>query len=67
MPSKEVKDLIRSLRKQGWTVEQTRNNHWKATAPTGGQPEYIASTPSDHRSLKNTVARLKRLGYDPLK
>ena len=65
MPSREVKDLVRRLEKQGWTVVLNRNGHYKAVPPGGGQPEFIAGTPSDWRALLNTVARLKQKGYRP--
>lgn len=64
MPSKEIKALIKALEDQGWRVEQARSGHYKAFPPDKGQDMVtMPSTPSDHRSLKNTIRDLKHSGY----
>lgn len=60
---KEVKKLVRSLRRQGWTVLDS-GKHYKAISPDGA-PVSFARTPSCSRTLLNTVADLKRHGYEP--
>lgn len=48
---------------EGWRVRETKNNHIQFFPPEG--PIIVAgSTVSDHRSLKNTRADLKRAGLD---
>ena len=60
---KEFRKIIKKVEQQGWEVEHTRKGHIKFRPPN---PEFgiiIASgTPSDHRALKNLVARLRRAG-----
>jgi len=62
MASKEIKDLVRELQRQGWTVEQRKSNHFKATPPNGKGCVFFPATPSDWRSIKNTKAKLKEFG-----
>jgi hypothetical protein len=59
--NKEVQDLIRKLQEQGWRIEEGK--HYKAFPPDTTKPMVvIPKTPSDHRSLKNTIAQLRRSG-----
>lgn len=60
--SSEMNKLVRKVRKAGWAVVLTRNNHWKILSPSG--PLFVPSTPSDSRSMKNCRALLKRAGLD---
>ncbi|MFH0246378.1 hypothetical protein ACGRHY_29055 [Streptomyces sp. HK10] len=64
MASKEVKQLIKKLESQGFTVEATRKGHYKVSRK-GAFVTYLPGTPSDHRSLKNCLSYLKRAGYKP--
>lgn len=59
---KDVDQVIKVLRAQGWRCELTRNNHWRLTPPGGGTPVFHSSTPSDHRGIKNLKAILRRRG-----
>ena len=52
--------------RDGWTVEKTGGHHLKWTPPGGGRAIYSASTPGDGRTLKNTLAQLKRALKNPL-
>lgn len=56
---KEMKKLCRSLKKRGWTIGQTRNQHVKLIAPWG-ETIFAASSPSDYRSIKNLRALIRR-------
>lgn len=63
--SKEVRQLLDAIEAAGGTVEPCRNRdgHWKVFL----DGEYIgglAATPSDHRSTKNDIARLRRRGLN---
>ena len=59
----EIQRIIGLLEAQGWTVTQGRKStHWKCVAPGGAGIVFMPSTPSDTRSLKNTVGHLRRLG-----
>ena len=60
--SKETKQLVRRLRKLGVTVEQRRRGHLVAHTAQG--PVFMPLTPSDARSIRNTVADLRRKGVD---
>jgi hypothetical protein len=61
MPPKELRDLIKEAKSQGWTVELTKGHYW-FTAPDGYR-ERTASTPSDHRWLMNAVSRMRKHGF----
>lgn len=60
---KELRQLLREARRQGWRVERTKKGHYKLWPPDGGPPEILPGTPSDWRSLKNAIARLRRRGF----
>jgi len=59
---KDVRQLVRRLRKQDFNVEHTENGHLRVSA-AGGPYIVIPSTPSDWRSMKNATVRLRRIGY----
>lgn len=62
--NKEVDQLLRELRVQGWRVERTRGGHYKAFPPDpAATPVVIPGTPSDSRSLRNTIGLLRRGGF----
>ncbi|QPX62196.1 HicA-like toxin [Mycobacterium phage Indlovu] len=63
--SKEVRKLLEAIEQAGGEVVPCRNRdgHWKVYL----DGEYIgglASTPSDHRSTQNDIARLRRRGLN---
>jgi len=58
---RDMEELVRLARAQGWDVEKTGSGHWKFKAPTG-QIVFAASTPSDWRAIKNAKSWLKRAG-----
>lgn len=61
---KDTKKLIRNLERQGWRVEQ-RGSLIQAYSPDGATLISFHSTESDHRAMRNTIARLRKGGYDP--
>lgn len=65
MSHREMDALVRKLEDQGFTVEKLRNNHWRVKDGSGRFVTIMPSTPSDHRSMKNCVAVLKRAGFNP--
>lgn len=65
--NKDIRTLIRSLAAQGFTVEQSRGNHYTVRNAEGRRVATLAGSASDTRSMKNSLADLKRAGYDPTK
>jgi predicted RNA binding protein YcfA (HicA-like mRNA interferase family) len=59
---KDLRPLVKQLKKNGYTVAQTRGNHYGVYAPDGKLLQVIAGTTSDHRSMKNLKADLRRKG-----
>ena len=62
MSSKDVKRLIRTIRRQGWRVRYARSGHWRCTSPTTGDTVTVASSPSASGAIHRARADLKRLG-----
>lgn len=62
--SKDTKQLAKRLRAAGWTVEDRKGGHLVAKSPDGRHMVVMSKTPSDHRALANTLAQLRRAGYD---
>ena len=62
--NKETRELVRRVEKQGWRVEQ-RKDGWMCYSPDGKTMVLIHRTPSDRRGLQNTIARLRKGGFDP--
>lgn len=58
--NRELQRALRSLQQQGVAVKKTKKNHICVITPKG--PVYCASTPSDHRAVKNALAMLRRKG-----
>jgi len=56
----EMKAVLRSLEQQGFTTTKTRGGHWRVEHPAMRGPVFGAATPSDHRSIKNFLALVKR-------
>jgi predicted RNA binding protein YcfA (HicA-like mRNA interferase family) len=55
--------IIAALEDQGWRVERTNKGHWRCYAPDAEGIVHLPGTPSDHRSLANAVAKLRRYGF----
>lgn len=60
---KDIRQLVRRLRSQGWTAVQAKSGHWRLTNPAG-RSMTCSVTPKGNRAL--TAARLdaRRLGAD---
>jgi predicted RNA binding protein YcfA (HicA-like mRNA interferase family) len=61
--NKDMKEIVRQLRKQGWDVSPTRNGHFRARSPNGSVYT-LPHSPSDRRSVKNARSDLRRLGAE---
>lgn len=59
---KDAKKLVKEAEKQGFVAKEKKNG-WMLTVPNGQGSVMIHKTPSDHRALKNAVARLRRYGF----
>lgn len=58
---KDVRQLCRKAREQGWSVETTQNNHIRLVSPTG-EVTYTGGSPSASSAYRNLRASLKRMG-----
>lgn len=63
MANREVRDLIETIRGwAGWRVVETKKG-WIAYPPDKNLPGVaIHGTESDHRAMRNTIARLRKAG-----
>lgn len=57
--SKVMRPLVDQATKEGWTVSYTSKGHLRFTHPCGALV-HGPTTPSDHRSLKNLKATMRR-------
>ena len=60
---RDLTQMLKKIKKQGWTVEIRANGHLWLHGPAG-QRIPSASTPSDYRGLLNLRAKLRRNGAD---
>jgi len=58
--SSQMKAFLRQLESQGFSASKTRGGHWRLQHPNLNGPVFAPDTPSDHRSIKNTQAILRR-------
>ncbi len=58
---RDLKEIIASLTRSGWTARKTGAGHWRFQAPSGALV-FTGSTPGDVRALANLKARLRREG-----
>lgn len=58
----QINELLKSLKKAGYEVSRTKNNHWKVTSP-GLNNIVVASTPSEGRGTLNVCSELRKAGY----
>lgn len=60
---KELHPIIDAAREQGWRVELTSGGHLRFLPRDRSEPPvYGPSTPSEYRSVKNVVGKLRRAG-----
>lgn len=61
--TREMNKLVRVLRRQRWDCRVTGKNHWRLRPPQRHHGIVFAPcTPSDHRSLPNLIAKLRKSG-----
>ncbi|MER6522618.1 hypothetical protein ABT246_38030 [Streptomyces sp. NPDC001553] len=59
---KDIKKLIKELKRQGFDVDTTTGNHSRVSL-NGRFVTTLASTPSNVRGWKNAIAVLRRHGF----
>lgn len=57
-----VRQLARLAQDHGWTVRRSGSGHFKFIPPNGERAVTVPATPSDKRSLANSIAQLRRAG-----
>lgn len=60
----EMRKIYRQARHQGWRVVQGNRMHTLWYAPDGATIITVPSSPSDHRSFPNCIARMHRAGLE---
>ena len=60
---KDVQQLVTKLRKAGYDVRLTKNQHYAVSKP-GGKTIFMPTTPSDRRGLYRVHQKLRNIGYD---
>lgn len=58
-----LNDVLRAIEAAGWRTRRG-SKHLLIYPPDGSRPLTIGGSPQDHRTWKNTVAQLRRLGLD---
>jgi predicted RNA binding protein YcfA (HicA-like mRNA interferase family) len=59
---KEVREIVRQLEANGYSVEQTKGGHLAVRNAQGNRVYTMPSTPGGGRWKKNLLAELKRKG-----
>ena len=59
---KDAKQAIKKIRKAGYTVEAANSGHFNVYGPDGTFYGTVSGSPSDQRTLKNQLTRLRRKG-----
>lgn len=60
---KDIRKLLQAIEAAGFIVVTTRKGHHVILTEDGEHITVIAGTPSDHRSILNSIAPLKRRGF----
>jgi hypothetical protein len=60
--NKDTQRLLRAVTAAGGTYQLRKSGHYRITGPGGHY--FTAATPSDWRSLRNTIAGLRSVGLD---
>lgn len=61
--ARKVKNLTwfnEQYKEIGYSIELSNGGHWKVTDPDGRFVTTVSKTPSDHRSMKNSEAAVRR-------
>lgn len=59
---KDLRDIVKQLRRNGYTIEQVKGGHYKVKNANGGTVYMLPSTPGGGRWKQNLEATLKRKG-----
>lgn len=59
--SKDTEQLLDAVRRQGFAVRLGGSGHYRVTGPDG-RATTVPKTPATWRSLRNSRARLRRIG-----
>lgn len=57
---KDLEQLIKAVRREGWTIQLTNGGHYRWTAPSGNF-FFSSQTPSDRRALQRVKQDIRRL------
>ena len=61
---KDWKKVMDEAKRQGWRCVLLKGSgHWRLYAPDGKNTVHAGGTPSDRRSLDNTIARMRQYGF----
>lgn len=60
---KEMRQLVRELRKEGYEVTVTSGQHYCVRKDGTGPAVFMPQTPSDFRGLHRVHSKLKRIGF----
>ena len=59
----DLGDVVQAARDQAFRVGRTEKGHWLFYSPDRGySPVYFSGTPSDQRSIKNLISKLRQSG-----
>lgn len=61
---KEWKKLLRTLEAEGWTMKPTKKGYMLYPPDKTKDPVTVHKTYSDRRAWANTIADLRRSGFD---
>jgi predicted RNA binding protein YcfA (HicA-like mRNA interferase family) len=60
MPSCQMTEYRLDLERSGFSTTLTRGGHVRISHPLMNGPVFAASTPSDHRAIRNVRALIRR-------
>lgn len=61
---RELRKTYQQARRQDWHIRQGGRNHTLWYSPDGETIITVPSSPSDHRSLRNSLAMLRAAGLE---
>lgn len=60
---KDTKKILKEAKSQGFTWDLNRKGHAQVYDATGRRVATFSGSPSDHRSILNGIAHLRRAGF----
>lgn len=63
MAALDIDVIFEKLKDQGWAVERTKGNHWRAVPPDKTKQIVHFARMAEPRAIKNAIAELKRSGF----